>query len=118
MASLSIKWITIVRSRPRPWYYLGRSEDKEAEVLQNLDPRLIRAQIESIQSVIKDLSQDARGALAKIEVEGENEEVYRQIRRSLVSVMATIDLMNNLLIIALDPYLQELDEREKDQAQR
>jgi len=78
------------------------------------DPRLIRAQIESVQSVIKDLSYNARSALAGIKVEGENEEVYRQIRSSLVSITSAIDLMNSLLIITLGPYLQELEERSEE----
>ena len=78
------------------------------------DPRLIRAQIESVQSVLKDLRHDSRSALAKIEVEGENEEVYRQIRSSLGSITSAIDLMNSLLIIVLGPYLQELEERSEE----
>uniref|UniRef100_A0A831Z2S6 Uncharacterized protein n=1 Tax=candidate division WWE3 bacterium TaxID=2053526 RepID=A0A831Z2S6_UNCKA len=67
------------------------------------DPRLIKAQLDSIQSAIGDLRRDADGAIPEIE--------DPQVRRALVSLSSAVDLMNTLVVIALESYRRELEER-------
>ncbi|OGC38430.1 hypothetical protein A2V54_02445 [candidate division WWE3 bacterium RBG_19FT_COMBO_53_11] len=67
------------------------------------NPRLIKAQLDSIQSAVSSLLQDANKVISEIE--------DPKVRRALVSLSGAVDLMNTLLVIALEPYRQELEER-------
>ena len=67
------------------------------------NPRLIKAQLDSIQSAVSSLLQDANKVISEIE--------DPKVRRALVSLNGAVDLMNTLLVIALEPYRQELEER-------
>ena len=66
------------------------------------NPRLIKAQLDSIQSAVSSLLQDANKVISEIE--------DPKVRRALVSLSGAVDLMNTLLVIALEPYRQELEE--------
>lgn len=70
---------------------------------QNLDPRLIKAQIESLQSVLKGFDRDFNEARAEIK--------DHNVKRALISLKLAVGFMDALLQIVLEDYLQELDER-------
>ena len=76
------------------------------------DPRLIKAEIEALQSIVVSLGQDAWKELLEIKSKDDNDPNVPHIRRALVSLICAVELMNTLLLIALDPYLRELDERD------
>ena len=77
----------------------------------NSDPRLIKAEIEALQSIVVSLGQDAWKELWEIKPKDADDPNTPHIRRALVSLISAIEMMNTLLLIALDPYLRELDER-------
>ena len=65
------------------------------------DPRLIKAQLDSMQSVVDDFLRDANEAIAKIE--------DPEVRRAFVSLSAAVDLLRTLTIVALSEYKQKLE---------
>ena len=67
------------------------------------DPRLIKGQIKSLQSVMRGFDQDFENFRAKIK--------DQNAQRALISLKLASDMMYTLLLIALSPYMQELDER-------
>ena len=67
------------------------------------DPRLIKAGLDSTESVILDLVRGAEEAITKIE--------DPNVRRALVSLSSAVNLLRALTIIALEPYRRELEER-------
>ena len=77
----------------------------------NSDPRLIKAEIKGLQSMVVSLGQDAWKFLLEIKPKDADDLNTPHIRRALVSLISAIEMMNTLLLIALDPYLRELDER-------
>jgi hypothetical protein len=77
----------------------------------NSDPRLIKDEVEALHSKIVGLSQDAWKNLLEIKSKDADDPNIPHIRRALVSLVSAIELMNTLLLISLNPYLRELDER-------
>jgi hypothetical protein len=65
------------------------------------DPRLIKAQIESIQSAVSDLSRSANRELVRVK--------NREIRMALASLNCAVDLLLFLVTLSSKPYLEELD---------
>ncbi len=69
----------------------------------NSNPRLVKAEIESTHSVIREMLGKASESIVKIE--------DQNTRQAIISLKAAVDLIYTLTQVALGPYIQELDER-------
>jgi len=65
------------------------------------DPRLVKAQIDSVKSAIEELSRSANRELVLVK--------NRETRLALASLNCAVDLLLFLVTLSSKPYLEELD---------